>query len=41
MEAQYQAAWAGAEASQSQARQLLDALTKVPHPLSRTSSGHP
>ena len=33
MEAQYRAAWAGAEAAQSEGRALLDALTKVWAPL--------
>ena len=29
MQAQYEAAWAGAEASHAQGRQLLDDLTRV------------
>ena len=29
MQAQYEAAWAGAEATHAQGRQLLDSLTKV------------
>jgi hypothetical protein len=35
MQAQYEAAWAGAEATHAQGRQLLDALTKVPPPQHR------
>ena len=32
MQAQYEAAWAGAEASHAQGRQLLDDLTRVGSP---------
>lgn len=35
MQAQYEAAWAGAEATHAQGRQILDALTKVPPPQHR------
>ena len=33
MQAQYEAAWAGAEASHAQGRQLLEDLTRVGFPL--------
>lgn len=35
MQAQYEAAWAGAEASHAQGRQLLDDLTRVGFQITR------